>query len=233
MLLAGMYTHPALRPSGPGRPWPSPRGRGAQYRFRWASRWKRARSMGIEAAMMVMAPSAVPKMKRFTVVTSNTSSVHWSHQDVDVNSLMSTLPMAYKEVIFKKDVMPALTASSVQGRQDARVPWKVGDSQNTHAHGEQGPEFFPGANLGVPDNLPRKNGQDDISGARVCCCNRSNQPCASHSPGARASGDGAGTHRQQTCCRREWNRAISNTCRGLSCATSSRAANIEPTGWWR
>ncbi len=31
--------------------------------------WSRARRIGIEAAMMVMAPSAVPRMKRPTVVT--------------------------------------------------------------------------------------------------------------------------------------------------------------------
>ena len=43
-------------------------------RLRPASRWKRARSTGIEAARMVMAPSAVPKMKRFTVVTVGASA---------------------------------------------------------------------------------------------------------------------------------------------------------------
>ena len=35
-----------------------------------ADRWKRARSMGIDAAMIVIAPSAMLYISRLTVVTS-------------------------------------------------------------------------------------------------------------------------------------------------------------------
>ena len=73
--------------------------------------------------------------------------------------------MSLRDMIFMKAMMPELRLVS---NREERMK-RQGRVQNAHAHGHHGAKLLALVDSNVPNNLPRKDGKDDIHDARVDC----------------------------------------------------------------
>jgi hypothetical protein len=112
----------------------------------------------MEAAIIAVAGSAVPKMSSATTVALRVSELLTQEQRAEYYSPFA-FPITYIVLIFRKAMTPSLCQSQ---SRDAAIGGRHGDSQNTGTHGHQRAQPLSFVDCNRPDDIPWKERKDDV-----------------------------------------------------------------------